>query len=166
MNSGFDIKLLSQKTGIGEAKLKKILQRHPELQEVPYSFKAGGNRVFLPAFVGWLKKYEGLCVDRDRSDNSVPSVPHLPNGSQMRELRLLVEKGIINKEHAHIMLGLSPSVTIGTQQSQPEKKTVYLPSLPTKDEQTDMLIGRRVRAKQARKFEDHKTQIRLFEDGA
>ena len=40
------------------------------------------------------------------------------------------------------------------------------PSLPTKEEQTDKIVGHRVRAKQARKTEDHKTQIRLFEDGA
>ena len=49
---------------------------------------------------------------------------------------------------------------------QPEKKTVYLPSLPTKDEQTDMIVGRRVRAKQSRKIEDHLSQIRLFGDNS
>ena len=90
----------------------------------------------------------------------------LPNGSQLREMRLMVKERILSTDHVRSLLGLVPSQSSDKPAlSQPEKKTVYLPSLPTKEEQADQIVGHRVRAKQTRKIEDHKTQIRLFEDG-
>ena len=170
MNSGFDIKLLSQKTGIAEGTIKLFLHRKPELREKPYSLKSGGNRIFFPAFVDWLKKYYKV-TEVTNSETFVTSVPpsqnaKLPNGSQLREMRLMVKEHILSTDQVRSLLYLVPSQSSDKPAlPQPEKKTVYLPSLPTKEEQADQIVGRRVRAKQARKTEDHKTQIRLFEDG-
>ena len=170
--NGFDIKLLSEKTGITEGKVKMLLQRHSELQEFPYSFRTGRNRVFLPSMLVWLRQHEGILPPE--ADTLLSGNKPLPysndkklTGALAREYRLAAEHELITKEQFQQLIGLVPSQSNDKPAlPQPEKKTVYLPSLPTEEEQADQIVGHRVRAKQARKTEDHKTQIRLFEDGA
>lgn len=109
MADGFDIKLLSQRTGIAEGKIKMILQRHKELRNIPYSFRSGRNRIFLPAMVVWLRQYEGMLppgADTLLSGNK--TLPKLPNGAQLREFRLMAEKKLIDPDELRALIGLQP----------------------------------------------------------
>lgn len=88
---GMTLKMVCRGTGLGPSKVKMILARHQELQEPPYSAKAGGARVFFQPFVEWLAKYEGQeTADKMKSHeshNGVTSVTRLPNGTQLEALR-------------------------------------------------------------------------------
>lgn len=84
---GYALSLLVQKTGLGESKIKMILSRHAELQEMPYSTKAGGSRVFFDPFVEWLATYEGKA--ESQKSRPVTTVTKLPAGIQLHELRMI-----------------------------------------------------------------------------
>ncbi len=93
--NGFDIKLLSQKTGIGENKIWQILKHRKELCELPYSLKSGKNRIFFPPFIEWLKEYEGISVISVKSDRNDRNDKKPPSGAQLREYRLAAEHDLI-----------------------------------------------------------------------
>ncbi len=106
--NGFDIKLLSQKTGIGENKIWQILKHRKELCELPYSLKSGKNRIFFPPFIEWLKEYEGISVISVKSDRNDRNDKKPPSGAQLREYRLAAEHDLITIVQFQQLIGLSP----------------------------------------------------------
>ncbi len=144
---GFDIKLLSQETGIGENKVWQILKRHKDLNRMPYSVKAGKNRVFFPAIIEWLAEYEGLSVasvTADKSDRSQLSA------AKLREYRLAAQHKLISREQFQQIIGLSAASPV-----------LMIPEVVSKEEAAAREIGRNILLKRARALEDDKNQRRL-----
>ncbi len=154
--NGFDIKLLSQKTGIKEGKLWMILKRHPELTEMPYSIKSGKLRVFLPAFIDWLKEYEGISNVSNKSVSNVRNDKKL-TGTLAREYRLAAEHKLISKEQFQQLIGLIPS---------PSSPTITPPALMppeqiSKEEEGARKYALNIINKRKRKEEDALSQNKL-----
>jgi len=99
-------------SGLGKSKVKMILSRHPELQNPPYSARAGGARIFFQPFIEWLAKYEGKeaaeKIMESQKSQPVTSVTHkLPAGIQLRELRIMAEKRILSPYQVQQVLGVA-----------------------------------------------------------
>lgn len=86
MNEGMSLALIAQKAGLPEGTLKSLVSRNAELQEMPYSTKAAGARVFFPAFVEWLAKHQGAEVAKVAQAQLLQ--PQLPSAAFLREYRL------------------------------------------------------------------------------
>lgn len=87
---GYALSLIVQKTGIAEGTIKSLLSRHAELQDLPYSTKAAGSRVFFDAFVEWLAAHQGAEVAKVASPaTSATRAAKLPAGIQLREMRMI-----------------------------------------------------------------------------
>jgi hypothetical protein len=90
---GFDLSFLAQKTGMVAETIKTLLHRNPQLQDMPYSIKAAGARVFFAPFVEWLAVHQGAEAVKD-SKVSKPETfesrpAKLPAGIQLKEMRLI-----------------------------------------------------------------------------
>jgi hypothetical protein len=107
---GFDLGLVSQKTGIPEGSIKSLLSRNPELQEPPYSIKAMGARIFFLPFVDWLAKHKGPALQVAYATQPATFIK-LPSGAQLHELRLMAEKEKISREDLRSLLGLPIVIT-------------------------------------------------------
>lgn len=83
--TGLTLSFISRSTGLGKSKIKMIQSRHPELQELPYSTRAGGARVYFQAFIEYLAKYEGAEAAEKishESHNPVTFVTRVPKDPQ------------------------------------------------------------------------------------
>jgi hypothetical protein len=109
---GFDLGLVSQKTGIPEGSIKSLLSRNPELQKPPYSIKAMGARIFFLPFVEWLATHKGSALRVAHATQPATFIK-LPSGAQLHELRLMAEKGKISREDLRSLLGLPVAVSTG-----------------------------------------------------
>ena len=159
--NGFDIKLLSQKTGIAEDKIWQILTRNPELKQLPYSFKAGKNRIFLLSFVDWLKKYEGISDVSDVPDKSVRNKTSKLTGALAREYRLAAEHDLITIVQFQQLIGLSPSSLTNA----PPPPFLMLPEQISEEEKGVRAWTRNILNKRRRKDEDTRDQSKLdFDD--
>lgn len=111
---GLTLHFISGASGLGKSKIKMLLSRHKELQAPPYSARAGGARIYFQAFIEWLAQYEGKeaaeKLAQSQKSRGVTSVTRLPAGVQLRELRLLAEKGVLARDDVRRLLGLAEPV--------------------------------------------------------
>ncbi|MDD5303079.1 MAG: hypothetical protein PHS14_08205 [Elusimicrobia bacterium] len=84
---GVSLSLVAQKSGIPEGTIKSLLSRNKELQDLPYSTKAAGIRVFFPAFIEWLANHQGKEVAEVA--RSATSATRIPAGIQLHEMRMI-----------------------------------------------------------------------------
>ncbi|MFA5911831.1 MAG: hypothetical protein WC815_23875 [Vicinamibacterales bacterium] len=116
--AGLTLHFVSVASGLGKATIKTIQSRHPELQTLPYSTRAGGARIYFQPFIDWLAKYEGkeaadklrdskVAKDSDRATFETFR-PRL-SGALLRELRLSVKAGILQAPDPRRILGLDDS---------------------------------------------------------
>lgn len=160
---GFDIKLLSQKTGLGEGTITSLLSRNSDLRGRPYSVKAGRDRVFFPPVMEWLKRHFGCEPAKPAKPTGLAGLAGLPtqlklSGSQLREYRLMAQHKLITKEQLQQMIGLSPA-----GHTQPRKPAVpMLSGSVSKEDAVVLKILQNTHAKLARKKEDSEKQGKLF----
>lgn len=137
--SGFDIKLLSQRTGLAEDKLWQILTRNRDLREMPYSVKAGKGRVFFPPIVEWLAHYEGIS---DIPDKAVRDV-RLPSGPQLARLESIYGKAGAGLRLDNLM-GWAPVTAIAVPSVMPgadRAREIVAPAVRSPDPVIERKLG-------------------------
>lgn len=117
---GMTLKFVARSTGLGQSKIKMVLSRHDELQELPYSTKAGGSRVFFPAFVEWLAKYEGQEAAQkvSESQKSQP-VTSVTDSGKVPALDAVALSSLIRETVAAVVRELIPPLVEAVKSSLP-----------------------------------------------
>jgi len=107
--NGMSLHFVAQRSGVNRSTIRSLLYRHPKLQEMPYSTKAGGARVFLPPFVEWLASHQGADAANVAPPATIATSRPL-NGAQMDATIRAADKGLISREQVQILFGLVPEI--------------------------------------------------------
>jgi hypothetical protein len=105
---GYTLSLIVQKTGIAEGTIKSLLSRHAELQDLPYSAKAAGARVFFDPFVEWLAAHQGAEVAKVAPTATSAT---RPSAALVREYRLAAKDKLMSPADFRYLVGLGSERT-------------------------------------------------------
>ena len=103
---GYALSLIVQKTGMAEGTIKSLISRHSELQDLPYSTKAAGARVFFDPFVEWLAAHQGAEVAKVAEVSKPATSATRLSAALVREYRLAAKDKLLTPSDFRYLVGL------------------------------------------------------------